>query len=181
MAEAAESIDAEVIVNLQGDEPLLGSAALEALVRAFLEDDVPMGTLVARITDPSDAANPARVKMVGRHDGRALCVSRAGIPFRRDDDGPGDCVWHIGVYICRKYTDDQKVTPPLHQVRPPHAGHTTGTVVYSRLHNSLSGISGRCGRRRPGWRLGSRLHAACMPVTSTKACSIRSKGCRWSE
>ncbi|MBM3463269.1 MAG: 3-deoxy-manno-octulosonate cytidylyltransferase [Armatimonadetes bacterium] len=102
VAEAAERIDAEVIVNLQADQPTMPAAVLSALVRGFLADHVPMGTLVAPITRAADRENPARVKVVARQDGRALYFSRAPIPFDRDGTASDLGLLHLGVYIYRK-------------------------------------------------------------------------------
>ncbi|MBI4863784.1 MAG: 3-deoxy-manno-octulosonate cytidylyltransferase [Candidatus Riflebacteria bacterium] len=102
VAEVATRIDARIVINLQGDEPLLPMAALETLVSRFGEDRCPMGTMVTPLTDPAELANPARVKVVCRRDGRALYFSRLPIPCDRDGSGGYRYMKHLGVYIFRR-------------------------------------------------------------------------------
>jgi 3-deoxy-manno-octulosonate cytidylyltransferase (CMP-KDO synthetase) len=103
LAEVAAALDSELIVNVQGDEPLILPEALDALV-ALLRDrpSEVMGTLRRRIVDPADFENPAVVKVVVDRDGNALYFSRAPVPFTR----PGHnrpAVWkHMGLYVYRR-------------------------------------------------------------------------------
>jgi 3-deoxy-manno-octulosonate cytidylyltransferase (CMP-KDO synthetase) len=106
VAEVARSVDCRVVVNLQGDEPLLPPGAIEVLVERFVaqlegtsSSRCPMGTLVSPLTDPSDLSNPARVKVVRRTDGRALYFSRLPIPFDRDRKGTCPTLRHVGIYV----------------------------------------------------------------------------------
>lgn len=103
LAEVAAHLDGDIVVNVQGDEPLMGAAAIDAVANLLVErPDVPIGTLRRRTDDPADWTNPAVVKVVLDHDGYALYFSRAPIPYRRPDrDLP--VVWrHLGLYAYRR-------------------------------------------------------------------------------
>ena len=103
IAEVAESHDASIIVNVQGDEPLIDPATIDAAIRPLLEDDnVPMSTAKHRIINPDDAQNPNVVKVVCDSQGRALYFSRAPIPFPRDDDSQAEYWQHIGLYVYQR-------------------------------------------------------------------------------
>jgi 3-deoxy-manno-octulosonate cytidylyltransferase (CMP-KDO synthetase) len=99
VCEAVRSIAAEVVLDVQGDEPLIEPACLEALLAAFGEPAVQMATL-ARALLPEEATNPNVVKVVCDRDGDALYFSRAAIPFARNP--PARALGHVGVYAFRK-------------------------------------------------------------------------------
>ena len=85
VAEAASASTAAVIVNIQGDEPMLDPSAIDAAVLGLLEDDdAPMGTLKKVIEREEDVRDPNVVKVVTDHLGNAIYFSRAAIPFARD-------------------------------------------------------------------------------------------------
>jgi 3-deoxy-manno-octulosonate cytidylyltransferase (CMP-KDO synthetase) len=101
VAEVASSEGAELIVNIQGDEPLIDPAAIDAAVLSLLdEDDCQMGTLKKRIDDPTEITNPNVVKVVTDRGGDALYFSRCPIPFVRD--GRTIHYKHIGLYVYRR-------------------------------------------------------------------------------
>ena len=102
VAEVARELSVDIVVNVQGDEPLLPPSALEALVARFAPSACAMGTLVHEESDPAELANPARVKVVCRADGRALYFSRSLIPHDRDGRGTGRYFKHLGVYAYRR-------------------------------------------------------------------------------
>ena len=80
--EAAEAIDADVFINIQGDEPLLEPSAIEALINVFAEDEsVQVATLCSPISE-EQARSPHQVKVICDHAGNALYFSRAPLPFR---------------------------------------------------------------------------------------------------
>jgi 3-deoxy-manno-octulosonate cytidylyltransferase (CMP-KDO synthetase) len=104
VAEAASSDHAEVIVNIQGDEPLIDPEAIDAATLALLDDSgVPMATLKKRIEIPSEIDNPNVVKVVSDLAGDAIYFSRCPIPYLRDGS-PGGIVHykHIGLYVYRR-------------------------------------------------------------------------------
>ena len=98
----AQLHDADVYVNIQGDEPLLRPEHIAALLRPFAQAHVDITTLKVLCT-PENIANPNAVKVVTAGDGRALYFSRATIPFHRDAADPELQYWkHIGIYAYRK-------------------------------------------------------------------------------
>lgn len=117
IAEALQGIDADLVVNIQGDEPLLDSALLDRLVRVMIEDTSwDMATAATPILDESDVGESSVVKVVMAQDGRALYFSRSVIPFIRDNDGGlGKDLYmrHLGVYAYRRDFLEKLVnTPP---------------------------------------------------------------------
>lgn len=94
VAEVAQTIDNNIIINIQGDEPLLDGRLLDGLVECLQDPAVPMASLMRRMTDLASAADPNRVKVVTDKDGWALCFSRSPLPF-----GATDFYFqHIGLY-----------------------------------------------------------------------------------
>ena len=91
----------DVVLNVQGDEPLVARAALQGAVTRVLGGD-PIGTAAGAL-DPSLAHDPNRVKVVTDTRGRAVYFSRAPIPFDRDGRGEATYHQHVGVYA---YTRD---------------------------------------------------------------------------
>jgi 3-deoxy-manno-octulosonate cytidylyltransferase (CMP-KDO synthetase) len=101
VAEAASSDTAQVIVNIQGDEPLIDPAAIDAATLALVGDpDLPMATLSKRIEDPSEVDNPNVVKVVSDLAGNAIYFSRCPIPYACD--GRVVHYKHIGLYVYRR-------------------------------------------------------------------------------
>lgn len=99
--EVAESLAADVYVNVQGDEPLLEPSAIEALLGVFARDkSVQVATLCSRISE-AQAKSPHQVKVVRDHAGNALYFSRALLPFVRDADTVPTFLGHIGIYAYR--------------------------------------------------------------------------------
>ncbi|MBI3606813.1 MAG: 3-deoxy-manno-octulosonate cytidylyltransferase [Nitrospirae bacterium] len=109
LAEVAAGREADVVVNLQGDLPLVSESMIEAVIEPFNDPEVRMATLAREITDPADVYNPNVVKVVMDRDGNALYFSRAAIPHVRDrkDRGldapmPGTFYQHFGLYGYRR-------------------------------------------------------------------------------
>ena len=97
-AEVAARLDASVIVNIQGDEPLLDGTMLDGLVAAFDDPDLPMGSLMARVSDVELIGDENIVKVVVDRRGNALMFSRSPLPR-----GASDFFYqHIGIYAYRK-------------------------------------------------------------------------------
>src|SRR3954470_12376411 len=85
VAEVASAENAEVIVNIQGDEPLIDPAAIDAAILPLVHDpSVVMGTMKKRIEDPREIDDPNVVKVVTGHNGDAVYFSRCPIPFERE-------------------------------------------------------------------------------------------------
>jgi 3-deoxy-manno-octulosonate cytidylyltransferase (CMP-KDO synthetase) len=109
--EAALQIDADIYVNIQGDEPTLTPDFFPPLLALFDRPEVQVSTLAVRCP-AEEIANPNAVKVVTALDGRALYFSRSTIPFDRDNcrgrdsasDGAGFAGYrkHLGIYAYRK-------------------------------------------------------------------------------
>ena len=99
VAEAVRSLTPapEIVVNLQGDEPLIEPEAIEVLLRAMVESGAEMGTL-ARPLEPGEEDRPQVVKVVTDLTGHALYFSRATIPHRRAGGVSPLCRAHVGIY-----------------------------------------------------------------------------------
>lgn len=96
----------ELVVNVQGDEPLVDPEAIDACVKATRVEGAHIGTVMAPLDDARALANPNVVKVVTDRSGFALYFSRAGIPFRRDAGEPREG-WarpmrHVGLYGYRR-------------------------------------------------------------------------------
>lgn len=105
VAEVAAGLpDAEIIVNLQGDEPEIAGEALDRVVELLLDDpEVPMATLATPIRDEAIHRDPACVKVVLDARGRALYFSRSPIPMHRDGLPSGILgLLHLGLYAYRR-------------------------------------------------------------------------------
>ena len=95
--EIASTVEADIFINVQGDEPLIRPSDIDLLIRTMIDDP---GAEVATLSHPIDsdtAANPNDVKVVTTHDGFALYFSRHPIPFPRDG-ARVSYMKHIGVY-----------------------------------------------------------------------------------
>jgi 3-deoxy-manno-octulosonate cytidylyltransferase (CMP-KDO synthetase) len=103
LAEVAATLECDLIVNVQGDEPVLAPDTIDAAVAPFAADaGLDMSTLRRRITDPSELQNPNVTKVVVDRDGFAMYFSRAPIPFTRPGQ-PSATAWaHIGLYVYRR-------------------------------------------------------------------------------
>jgi 3-deoxy-manno-octulosonate cytidylyltransferase (CMP-KDO synthetase) len=103
VAEVASGFeDAELVVNIQGDEPLIDPSAIDTAVLPLLEESaIPMGTLKKRIEDPREISDPNVVKVVTDRFENALYFSRSTIPFPRDGT-PLTHYKHIGLYVYRR-------------------------------------------------------------------------------
>ena len=99
--EVAQEVEADVYVNVQGDEPLARREHLDVLLKLLERDHVEVGTLKTPCST-EDVNNPNAVKVVTALDGRALYFSRATIPFDRDGSGQTRYFKHLGFYAYRK-------------------------------------------------------------------------------
>lgn len=109
VAKAVENIEADIILNIQGDEPLVPHELLDNLVEALQEhDDIPVCTPVVQIKSYNDLVDPNQARVVFDDNCRALYFTRAAIPFNRDNKSPERWLtesnyWkHIGIYCFRR-------------------------------------------------------------------------------
>ena len=102
VAEVARGLEAEVVVNIQGDEPFVLAGMIDEIVEPLLQDPgLPMCTSRHEIRDPQDFANPNVVKVVVNLAGEALYFSRSLIPYPRKTEGRR-VYEHIGLYAYRR-------------------------------------------------------------------------------
>jgi 3-deoxy-manno-octulosonate cytidylyltransferase (CMP-KDO synthetase) len=103
LAEIAGTLTDDLIVNVQGDEPLIEPAMIDEAVEPFAADPaLRMSTLRRRLDDRGDFENPNVTKVVVDHDGYALYFSRAPIPFVRRDSPAAPAWRHVGLYVYRR-------------------------------------------------------------------------------
>lgn len=106
IAEALSKIqveDNDVIVNIQGDQPLLKPEMVDAVIRPLMTDlSLVMGTLCCRIKAEAELSNPNVVKVVVDKNGFALYFSRFPIPYVREQNTATYHYRHIGIYVYRK-------------------------------------------------------------------------------
>ena len=113
VAEVAESVQADVFVNMQGDEPLISPETIDQICMPFERDaDIKVTTACFEIVDPMEMNDPHTVKVVFNKQGRALYFSRATIPHQQ---GVGLVYKHIGIYgyrrDCLRIFSDLSVSP----------------------------------------------------------------------
>jgi 3-deoxy-manno-octulosonate cytidylyltransferase (CMP-KDO synthetase) len=113
LAEVAAGLDSEIVVNVQGDEPLIEPAMIDEAIRPLVEDpSIVMGTLKCRIRNLHDFLSPNVVKVVTDRNGFALYFSRSPLPNFRDkwndlkdeafNMGKLLCHKHVGLYVYRR-------------------------------------------------------------------------------
>jgi len=112
VAVVARDIDATLIVNIQGDEPLTEPATIDCLIEFMLKNEhAEVGTVVRPVDDPGELKDPNVVKAVLAMDGRVLYFSRSLIPYHADPASLeprdlGETIFHshVGIYAYRKET-----------------------------------------------------------------------------
>ncbi len=138
LAEAVSDMDCDVVVNVQGDEPLIDPAAIRAVLEPFAtEPELPMATLAHPVRDEFDLNDANVVKVVCDASGHALYFSRAPIPFLRSE-AMATPLQHMGLYAYRKkFLLHYKKLPPspleqaehLEQLRVLHHGYAIAVRV----------------------------------------------------
>ncbi len=151
VAEVAANLTADVVINLQGDEPQLDPGAIDLLAELMRDPASDMATLAVPITDPDAYFSPNVVKVVCDDRGRALYFSRSPIPMIRDGKPdfaakPARFLQHVGVYAYRRnFLLKIAGTPPhpleqsekLEQLRVLGAG---GTITVGRVARAHRGV-----------------------------------------
>jgi 3-deoxy-manno-octulosonate cytidylyltransferase (CMP-KDO synthetase) len=120
IAMAARSITADIVVNIQGDEPMIPAEMIDATIQLLVDNPAAVAaTVVKRITSDEELQNPNVVKVVLSLDNRALYFSRAPIPFIRDNgDQSGMAARHLyykhhGLYVyCAGFLQTFASLPP---------------------------------------------------------------------
>jgi 3-deoxy-manno-octulosonate cytidylyltransferase (CMP-KDO synthetase) len=102
IAEAIASMDADVVVNIQGDEPFIEKEPLEDLLMCFEDPTVTVASIMKRFGEGDEPENPNQVKVVCNKNNDALYFSRSPIPFKRNRSADLPYFKHVGVYAYRK-------------------------------------------------------------------------------
>lgn len=102
IAEAAESLDVDIIVNVQGDTPFIKREPLEKLLNQFQDASVQVSSLMQVLKDEKEINDPNFVKVAVDQNMNSLFFSRSVIPYPRDKKVPLTYYEHIGVYAFRK-------------------------------------------------------------------------------
>jgi 3-deoxy-manno-octulosonate cytidylyltransferase (CMP-KDO synthetase) len=144
VAEAAEKFDPQVVVNIQGDEPVIDPDLIGEMVRCLIEDaSWDMATAAVQITDAAQINEPSVVKVVCGEAGRALYFSRAAIPHFRDESPEealraGLYFRHLGLYgyrtsFLRRLVQAEptplELAEKLEQLRALHLGAAMKVVI----------------------------------------------------
>ncbi len=102
LAEVAQGLSAEIIVNIQGDEPLMPPENIDAVAQPLIDDpSLPMSSLMCPATE-DEKDKPTAVKVVVDRMGNALYFSRSRIPYPRDPSAPATVYKHLGIYAYRR-------------------------------------------------------------------------------
>jgi 3-deoxy-manno-octulosonate cytidylyltransferase (CMP-KDO synthetase) len=144
LAEAARELDDEIIVNIQGDEPLIASFVIDAAVDAIDADTSISMSTVVHAAEADSVADPNRVKVVLDRSNLALYFSRSPIPYRRAP-GTGPGYWqHVGIYAYRRDFLQTFVELPrtpleeseeLEQLRALEHGHRIRAAIIEDWHS----------------------------------------------
>lgn len=103
IAEVARTLEDEIVVNVQGDEPEIEPGIIDALVARLESSDDDMATAATPFPAGADVSDPNLVKVVMTSEGRAMYFSRSPVPFRRDADGRAPQYYlHLGIYAYRR-------------------------------------------------------------------------------
>jgi len=146
IAEVAEGLNTDIVVNVQGDEPLISADLIERLIQPFLSDEtLQMATLKTKINQSEDIENPNVVKVITNKDHHAIYFSRSTIPYNREKIDI-DYFKHIGVYAYRRsFLFDYIKLPEsllekaesLEQLRAIENGHS---IYVSEVKSELIGV-----------------------------------------
>ncbi|MDP5093478.1 MAG: 3-deoxy-manno-octulosonate cytidylyltransferase [Polaribacter sp.] len=105
IAEAVEFMEADIVINVQGDEPFIDAVSLSKLIETFKKDTqnvIDLASLKVQMKNKEDIENPNNVKVITDNFGFAMYFSRSVIPFHRDQEIDVKYYKHKGVYAFRK-------------------------------------------------------------------------------
>ena len=118
IADAVSGMDADVVINVQGDEPFVDGDSLKKLIEVFEDDprkEIALASLMTPLLEPEEVKNPSVVKVIVDLNDFALYFSRSPIPFDRDHEKAPPYYKHVGVYAFRKQAliefSEQEMTP----------------------------------------------------------------------
>ncbi|GMT47833.1 MAG: 3-deoxy-manno-octulosonate cytidylyltransferase [bacterium] len=126
IAEVARGADYDIIVNVQGDEPLIMGEMIDSVISLLEDSRADMGTLVKRIEDPEEVFDPNVVKVVFDTQGFALYFSRAPIPFYREEFPD-----------CRFSIDDCRLNKKKISSSQSSVGNRQSSIINLQLHKHI--------------------------------------------
>jgi 3-deoxy-manno-octulosonate cytidylyltransferase (CMP-KDO synthetase) len=141
IAEAVADLDADIVINIQGDEPLIHYSVIDNLTKALVDDETcSMATVIKRIDNKEELEDPNIVKVVTDQEKNALYFSRSVIPYDREGKGIQEAPYykHLGIYAYRKEflfifknlpNSPLEKAEQLEQLRALEAGFKIKTVV----------------------------------------------------
>ena len=140
IAEVAQSLADDIIINVQGDEPEISPSTIDSLIQLMQQSPCDMATVVTPFAKDADPNNPNIVKAVISHDGKALYFSRSAIPYHRPPTYTGAAPYyhHLGIYGYRRSfllkfagwkPSVLEQTEKLEQLRALEHGATIQTIV----------------------------------------------------
>lgn len=131
-------VNYDIVVNIQGDEPLINPNQIELLLGCFEKEDTKIATLIHEVKEEGGMSDPDMVKVVVNKKFHALYFSRSRIPYPRDPSSRISCFYHIGLYaytpevlkkICSLPPSPLEITEKLEQLRWLENGLTIQTAV----------------------------------------------------
>ena len=148
IAEVAKTLDSEIVVNVQGDEPEIQPSVIDMVIKALIDDPSAQMATAATPLEKDRISDPSCVKVVKDRNHNALLFSRAPIPFKRDPDSEYGCIplLHLGIYSYRReflqtFTSLEKSpleeTEKLEQLRVLENGYT---IKVLEVEYSVPGI-----------------------------------------
>jgi 3-deoxy-manno-octulosonate cytidylyltransferase (CMP-KDO synthetase) len=147
VAEVAAGLEADIIVNVQGDEPLIDPGLIDRLVEVLTaEQEVEVATAAYRLSDPGRAADPNLVKVVVDSSGEALYFSRSLLPHYQENGVERIYLGHVGIYAYRRKflleLAKMKETPleaaeKLEQLRVLESGHRIKLVLTEHAYTGI--------------------------------------------
>lgn len=147
IAEAAMALDVDIIVNVQGDEPLIDAESLQKVIELFQNDheqEIDLASLMVRLDHWEEVKNPNHVKVIVDSDNFAMYFSRSPIPYPRDKDVSTTYYKHKGVYAFRKKALIDFTTFPLGKLEAVEKIEAIRFLEYKRkikmVETSVSGV-----------------------------------------
>lgn len=146
IAEVAQQLEGGIVVNVQGDEPMIDPATIDLVVQTLLEDsEAPMATVACRFAPDEDPLDPNLVKVVHDAAGRATNFSRGPLP-EAGHAGNSPQFRHVGLYAYRKSFlpvfaalpgTEREASERLEQLRALDHGHAIAVAECPRAHHGI--------------------------------------------
>jgi len=150
IAEVVAQMDCDIVVNVQGDQPLIDPEMIDLAIQPMITDEsIPMSTIKARIRRPEDLNNPNKVKVVVDANDFALYFSRSLVPFPRDQKENIEAFEHLGLYVYRRdFLLEYSRWPQSHlekiemleQLRVMERGYKIKVIEVSQHLSEISGF-----------------------------------------